>query len=162
MLCLLAATGELLKHNTLQARIVVQAIPRESRTVDIALNDAMDGNRHITLGIKIQVLLNLGCTHVLNDFSADFQVVTELLELALNFALISVREIRNVIRNGGNTGSLGKRQQIIKRDELDMLLRTLFDVQHCREPGDALCLERSFQLVLGLCGFEVYLRCDVR
>ena len=30
MLCLLAATGELLKHNTLQARIVVQAIPREA------------------------------------------------------------------------------------------------------------------------------------
>ena len=96
MLCLLAATGELLKHNTLQARIVVQAIPRESRTVDIALDDAMDGNRHITLGIKIQVLLNLGCTHVLNDFSANFQVATALRELALNFAFRAAREGKKV------------------------------------------------------------------
>lgn len=121
----------------------------------------MDRNVHGTLGVKIQILLNLVCAHIPDNVSTDFQIVTELLELTLNFTLIRMREIRDVIRGSGNTGSLSKLQQVIESQNLNVLFRALLDVEHCREPGNTLRLEHSFQLIFGHCGFKINLRCDM-
>ena len=72
-----------------------------------------------------------------------------------------MREIRDVIRDGGSTGSLSKLQQVVESQDLNVLFRALLDVEHCREAGKALRLEHSFQLVLSHCSFKVNLRCDM-
>ena len=49
---LLPAMRKLFEHHALQARVVAQTIPRESRTADIAFNDAMHRDVSVALCVK--------------------------------------------------------------------------------------------------------------
>ena len=129
---------------------------------NIYLDNAVHGSGGIALSIELEIFRNLIGANVADDFGGNLKVVCQLLQLILNFSIISVREERYIISDCSDAGSLGKAKKSVQGNHLNMVFRAFRDVKLSLKALNAELFEFGLQSILGNSSLEFDCRGNVR